>query len=203
MCDLEGNFEPLTRTRSNTWPMPEPHGYVDRPLIDGVTVTSSNESMKINIKTQNNHVTQITEFPSIKKKSSRQNAWGNLSYAELITLAISSVKDKRLTLSQIYGWMVNNVPFFKDKGDNNSSAGWKNSVRHNLSLHNRFIRVPNEGVGKSSWWMINPNAKLEKSTRRRATSMEVGKYERKQAEPNQNNESNIDSASGANSNTTQ
>lgn len=60
-----------------------------------------------------------------RKSSSRRNAWGNLSYADLITKAIESTPDKRLTLSQIYDWMVRNVPYFKDKGDSNSSAGWK------------------------------------------------------------------------------
>lgn len=60
-----------------------------------------------------------------KKNTSRRNAWGNLSYADLITQAIASASDNRLTLSQIYEWMVQNVPYFKDKGDSNSSAGWK------------------------------------------------------------------------------
>ncbi len=63
-----------------------------------------------------------------RKSSSRRNAWGNLSYADLITKAIESTADKRLTLSQIYDWMVKNVPYFKDKGDSNSSAGWKVST---------------------------------------------------------------------------
>lgn len=60
-----------------------------------------------------------------KKNTSRRNAWGNLSYADLITQAITSASETRLTLSQIYEWMVQNVPYFKDKGDSNSSAGWK------------------------------------------------------------------------------
>ncbi|XP_068155992.1 forkhead box protein O [Drosophila tropicalis] len=75
--------------------------------------------------------------------------------------------------------MVQNVPYFKDKGDSNSSAGWKNSIRHNLSLHNRFMRVQNEGTGKSSWWMLNPEAKPGKSVRRRAASMETSRYEKR------------------------
>ncbi|XP_074166245.1 forkhead box protein O3 [Sminthopsis crassicaudata] len=108
-----------------------------------------------------------------RKCSSRRNAWGNLSYADLITRAIESSPDKRLTLSQIYDWMVRCVPYFKDKGDSNSSAGWKNSIRHNLSLHSRFKRVQNEGTGKSSWWMINPDGgKSGKAPRRRAVSMD-------------------------------
>ncbi|XP_012686391.2 forkhead box protein O1-A [Clupea harengus] len=108
-----------------------------------------------------------------KSSSSRRNAWGNMSYADLITKAIESSPEKRLTLSQIYDWMVKSVPYFKDKGDSNSSAGWKNSIRHNLSLHSRFVRVQNEGTGKSSWWMLNPEGgKNGKSPRRRAASMD-------------------------------
>ncbi|XP_041850180.1 forkhead box protein O1-A [Melanotaenia boesemani] len=108
-----------------------------------------------------------------KSSSSRRNAWGNMSYADLITKAIESSPENRLTLSQIYDWMVKSVPYFKDKGDSNSSAGWKNSIRHNLSLHSRFIRIQNEGTGKSSWWMLNPEGgKSGKSPRRRAASMD-------------------------------
>ncbi|CAL8364925.1 unnamed protein product [Lota lota] len=108
-----------------------------------------------------------------KSSSSRRNAWGNMSYADLITKAIDSSPDKRLTLAQIYDWMVKSVPYFKDKGDSNSSAGWKNSIRHNLSLHSRFMRMQNEGTGKSSWWMLNPEGgKSGKSPRRRAASMD-------------------------------
>lgn len=55
----------------------------------------------------------------------------------------------------------------------------QNSIRHNLSLHNRFMRVQNEGTGKSSWWMINPDAKPGKSVRRRAASMETSKFEKR------------------------
>lgn len=69
-----------------------------------------------------------------RKASSRRNAWGNLSYADLITKAIESAPDKRLTLSQIYDWMVRSIPYFKDKGDSNSSAGWKVRVVPPLSL---------------------------------------------------------------------
>ncbi|MEE6472356.1 hypothetical protein FKM82_009587 [Ascaphus truei] len=112
-----------------------------------------------------------------KSSSSRRNAWGNLSYADLISQAIESSPEKRLTLSQIYDWMVKSVPYFKDKGDSNSSAGWKNSIRHNLSLHSKFVRVQNEGTGKSSWWILNPEGgKSGKSPRRRAASMDNSKF---------------------------
>ncbi|XP_069955486.1 forkhead box protein O-like isoform X2 [Cherax quadricarinatus] len=41
------------------------------------------------------------------------------------------------------------------------------------------MRVQNEGTGKSSWWVLNPDAKPGKSTRRRANTMEGGRYEKK------------------------
>lgn len=52
---------------------------------------------------------------------------------------------------------------------------FQNSIRHNLSLHSRFVRVQNEGTGKSSWWMVNPEGgKGGKAPRRRAVSMDNG-----------------------------
>ncbi|XP_049529930.1 forkhead box protein O [Anopheles darlingi] len=175
-------FEPQTRARSNTWPLPRPENFVE-PETELDSNKCSNQQLAGNPATSSNtqlqSVAAAASSASAKKNSSRRNAWGNLSYADLITQAISSASDSRLTLSQIYEWMVQNVPYFKDKGDSNSSAGWKNSIRHNLSLHNRFMRVQNEGTGKSSWWMLNPDAKPGKSVRRRAASMETSKYEKR------------------------
>ncbi|XP_052850125.1 forkhead box protein O isoform X4 [Drosophila gunungcola] len=170
---LDVGFEPQTRARSNTWPCPRPENFVE-PTDELDSTKASNQQLAPGDSQQ-----AIQNANAAKKNSSRRNAWGNLSYADLITHAIGSATDKRLTLSQIYEWMVQNVPYFKDKGDSNSSAGWKNSIRHNLSLHNRFMRVQNEGTGKSSWWMLNPEAKPGKSVRRRAASMETSRYEKR------------------------
>lgn len=71
------------------------------------------------------NITASSLVAALKKNTSRRNAWGNMSYADLITQAINGSPEKRLTLSQIYDWMVQNVDYFKDKGDSNSSAGWK------------------------------------------------------------------------------
>ncbi|KAF0765187.1 forkhead box protein O [Aphis craccivora] len=55
-----------------------------------------------------------------------------------------------------------------------------NSIRHNLSLHSRFEKIQNEGTGKSSWWQINHNAsRTTGKSRRRATSMETPKFEKR------------------------
>jgi len=125
-------MEPLQRCRANTW-----HGRArvdDRAADDDRRSTSSGldspaESCDSSFGALNSE-SPVTVGPgparlTPRKPASRKNAWGNLSYADLITQAIESSPEKRLTLAQIYDWMVTNVPFFKDKGDSNSSAGWK------------------------------------------------------------------------------
>ncbi|XP_066583065.1 forkhead box protein O isoform X2 [Prorops nasuta] len=179
------DMEPQQRARSNTWPLPRPEGYIEGNVVGGVT--AGKEGVEPGTPSQQaSSLAQGATVLPVKKNTSRRNAWGNLSYADLITQAITSSSEQRLTLSQIYEWMVQNVPYFKDKGDSNSSAGWKNSIRHNLSLHSRFMRVQNEGTGKSSWWMINRDAKPGKSARRRATSMETSKFEKRRGRVKKN-----------------
>uniref|UniRef100_A0A1I7VYQ1 Fork-head domain-containing protein n=1 Tax=Loa loa TaxID=7209 RepID=A0A1I7VYQ1_LOALO len=82
---------------------------------------------------------------SSKKSTTRRNAWGNMSYADLITQAIVSSPEKRLTLSQVYEWMVQNVPYFRDKGDSNSSAAYSRFYRIKFS-----DIVPREHLGITS-----------------------------------------------------
>lgn len=89
------------------------------------------------------------------------------SYIALIVMAIQSSPIKRLTLSEIYTFLQQRFPFFRG-----SYTGWKNSVRHNLSLNECFIKLP-KGLGrpgKGHYWTVDPNSQLmfeEGSYRRR------------------------------------
>ena len=121
--EIDPNFEPQMRARSNTWPV-RPKDLAEE---EAARTPSSNEGDKdIITDIKQEKPTPPGEYGLNKKAGgSRRNAWGNLSYADLITKAIQSSPECRLTLSQIYDWMVQNVPYFRDKGDSNSSAGWK------------------------------------------------------------------------------
>ncbi|ESN89859.1 hypothetical protein HELRODRAFT_148297, partial [Helobdella robusta] len=57
------------------------------------------------------------------------------SYTYLITAAINSSNVKRMTLSEIYQWIASNYPYYQNAG-----YGWKNSIRHNLSLNKHFVK---------------------------------------------------------------
>lgn len=59
-----------------------------------------------------------------------------LSFSSLIFLAIEDAQEKALPVKEIYAWIVQHYPYFKT-----APTGWKNSVRHNLSLNKCFQKV--------------------------------------------------------------
>ncbi|XP_054856081.1 forkhead box protein M1 isoform X2 [Eublepharis macularius] len=75
------------------------------------------------------------------------------SYMAMIQFAINSTEKKRMTLKDIYTWIEDHFPYFKHV----AKPGWKNSIRHNLSLHDMFVRETSAN-GKISFWTIHPEA---------------------------------------------
>ncbi|XP_071988191.1 forkhead box protein M1 isoform X2 [Engystomops pustulosus] len=75
------------------------------------------------------------------------------SYMALIQFAINSTPSKRMTLKDIYTWIEEHFPYFKHV----AKPGWKNSIRHNLSLHDMFVRE-SPSNNKISYWTIHPQA---------------------------------------------
>lgn len=61
-----------------------------------------------------------------------------ISFACLIAMAILDSQAKKLTVHHIYEWVMSKYPFYRSGA---AGTGWKNSIRHNLSLNKHFMRV--------------------------------------------------------------
>ena len=67
-----------------------------------------------------------------------------LSFACMIFMSLESSPTKTLRVKDIYEWIQWKFPFYRS-----APVGWKNSVRHNLSLNKCFKKVT-RGIGTVS-----------------------------------------------------
>lgn len=94
------------------------------------------------------------EKPSTYRRS-YTHAKPPYSYISLITMAIQHNQSRMLTLSEIYQFIMDLFPFYRQ-----NQQRWQNSIRHSLSFNDCFVKVPRtpDKPGKGSFWTLHPDS---------------------------------------------
>ncbi|XP_040571858.1 uncharacterized protein [Lepeophtheirus salmonis] len=105
----------------------------------------------------------LSHNSSLQKPAEKENGFPKpaYSYSCLIALALKNSQNGSMSVSEIYKFMCEHFPYFKT-----APTGWKNSVRHNLSLNKCFEKIEKPSANgtnqrKGCLWAINP-AKVTK-----------------------------------------
>jgi len=106
--------------------------WLPRLTVGGAMAGNINKDGKVNTATQGGNVAMrksphspLDTNATLDENDGTTQREGKppYSYANLITFAINSSNKKKMTLSEIYQWICDNFPYYKDAGN-----GWKVSI---------------------------------------------------------------------------
>lgn len=113
----------------------QPHNFTSPQMQMGAAGNASQNSPVPRMSNLSPSMAQNQQVSTNGKRYKRY-AKPPYSYVSLISLSILSSPEKKLRLSQILKRISEMFPFF-----NGSYQGWRDSVRHNLSQNECFVKV--------------------------------------------------------------
>ena len=143
-------------SRSNNSNTPSPLGE-NAPQFFGEPTANNNNNISSRQTTGRKHPSALPSLLTNQTAATTETSKKNedlkptQSYIALIATAILKSKDKRLVLSDIYKHILDNYSYFQSQ-----DKSWRNSIRHNLSLNECFIKVGRSELGKGHYWAIHP-----------------------------------------------
>ncbi|KPV78075.1 uncharacterized protein RHOBADRAFT_50588 [Rhodotorula graminis WP1] len=149
-------YVPARYSRSSPGPGPKPKGAParsDTSTTVGDAVAPAPSARKKRAPARRNDSAPSSSSRGLWVDEDGEPIKPRYSYAALIGQALFSTPDLRMALADIYVWIMSEYPYFK-KDD----AGWQNSIRHNLSLNQCFIKTARgpDNPGKGCLWAIKP-----------------------------------------------
>jgi len=131
--------------------------------LNGKQSTNSTKPKQINL--TDNHNSSSNQGQVALRPDGKAYPKPPYSYSCLIAMSLRNSDSGTLPVSDIYDFIIENFPYYKTARD-----GWKNSIRHNLSLNKCFEKIenPTNGSKKGCLWALNPDKckKLEEECKR-------------------------------------